>query len=306
MIAPNVEILLLIVLVRGVVDSAFTPARQSAIQLTTPEPLLMAANGLHQGINQASKIVAPACGGLLLALIPAQGVFAINGVLSLAAFLILLRLRLPPRAHVEHDAEEPFLVRVAGGITEFGRNRLLLAVLIFVSAANFTFFLYDTQIALLTSQLGYDATAFGLTITASGIGGIIGASLAGLMRPNRPLLLMALSALVSGPVTVATALAAAWGVAIPFPLFCLVMAVMGGTTVFMLVPYRSVIQSETPPDRIARVTSAGEAAMTTAMMSAPLLGSLIVTGFGVPAPFIVGGGLIILLGLGALAFALAR
>jgi MFS family permease len=305
-IAPNVEVLLLIVLVRGVVDSAFTPARQSAIQLTTPEALLMAANGLHQGINQASKIVAPACGGLLLALIPAQGVFAINGVLSVAAFLILLGLQLPPRAPVEHDTAEPFLARVAGGITEFGRNRLLLAVLIFASAANFTFFLYDTQIALLTSQLGYDATAFGLTITASGIGGIIGASLAGLMRPNRPLLLMALSALVSGPVTVATALAAAWGVAIPFPLFCLVMAVMGGTTVFMLVPYRSVIQSETPPDRIARVTSAGEAAMTTAMMSAPLLGSLIVTGFGVPAPFIVGGGLIILLGLGALAFALAR
>jgi len=96
-IAPNVEILLLIVLVRGVVDSAFTPARQSAIQLTTPEALLMAANGLHQGINQASKIVAPACGGLLLALVPAQGVFAINGVLSVAAFLILLRLRLPPQ-----------------------------------------------------------------------------------------------------------------------------------------------------------------------------------------------------------------
>jgi hypothetical protein len=95
-------------------------------------------------------------------------------------------------------------------------------------------------------------------------------------------------------------------VAIPFPLFCLVMAVMGGTAVFMLVPYRSVIQSETPLHRIARVTSAGEAAMTIAMISTPLLGSLIVTAFGVPAPFIVGGGLIILLGLGALTFALRR
>jgi predicted MFS family arabinose efflux permease len=233
-------------------------------------------------------------------------VFAINGVLSMAAFLILVGLRLPARAHVDHDAEEPFFARVVGGIAEFGRNRLLLAVLIFASAANFTFFLYDTQIALLTIQLGYDATAFGLTITASGIGGITGAFLAGLMKPNRPLLLMGLAALVSGPVTVATALAAAWGFAIPFPLFCLVMAVMGGTTVFMLVPYRSVIQSETPPDRIARVTSAGEAAMTTAMMAAPLLGSLVVSSFGVPAPFIIGGGLIILLGLGALAFALGQ
>jgi MFS family permease len=305
-LAPNVEVLLLMVLLRGIVDSAFTPARQSTIQLITPEPLLMAANGLHQGINQTSKILAPACGGLLLALMPAQGIFVVNGFLSIFAFLILLGLQLPARAHVLHDNKEPFFARVAGGIKEFGRNQLLLAVLIFASAANFTFFLYDTQIALLTSQLGYDVTAFGLTITASGIGGVSAAFLAGLMKRTRPLVLMALSALVSGPVTIATALAAGWGVAIPFPLFCLVIAVMGGSTVFMLVPYRAVIQAETPPDRIARVTSAGEASMTVAMMTAPLLGSLIVTGFGVPAPFIVGGGLIVLLGLGALVFALRR
>ena len=41
-------------------------------------------------------------------------------------------------------------------------------------------------------------------------------------------------------------------------------------------------------------------------MAAPLLGSLIVTSFDVPAPFIVGGGRIILIGLGALAFAFTR
>lgn len=305
-LAPGVEVLLLIVMFRGIVDSAFTPARQSAIQLTTPEPLLMAANGLHQGINQASKIIGPACGGLLLALMPAQGVFVVNGFLSVVAFLILLGLQLPARAHVLHDTGEPFFARVSGGIAEFGRNRLLLAVLIFASAANFTFFLYDTQIALLTNQLGYDVTTFGLTVTASGIGGVTGAFFAGTLKPRRPLLLMALAALVSGPVTIATAVAAAVGIAIPFPLFCLVMAVMGGTTAFMLVPYRAVIQSETPPDRIARVTAAGEAAMIAAMMSAAFLGSLISTGYGVPAPFIVGGGLIVLLGLGALVFALRR
>lgn len=305
-VAPNVEVLLLLVLLRGIVDAAFTPARQSAIQLTTPEPLSMAANGLHQGINQASKIVAPACGGLLLAVMPAQGVFVVNGFLSIAAFLILLGLHLPPRSHILHDAEEPFLARVSGGIAEFGRNPALLAVLIFASAANFTFFLYDTQLALLTSQLGYDATAFGLTITASGIGGVAAAFLAGLLKPKRPLAMMALPALVSGPITIAVALAASWGVAIPFPLFCLAMALMGGSAVFMLVPYRAVIQAETPPDRIARVSAAGEAAMITAMMAAPFLGSLVTAAFDVPAPFILGGGLLVVLGLAALAFALRR
>ena len=119
--------------------------------------------------------------------------FAINGVLSVAAFLILLQLRLPPRAPVEHDTAEPFLARVAGGITEFGRNRLLLAVLIFASAANFTFFLYDTQIALLTSQLGYDATASAHHHASASAAS--SAPRSRLMKPNRPLLLIGLSAL---------------------------------------------------------------------------------------------------------------
>lgn len=67
-----------------------------------------------------------------------------------------------------------------------------------------------------------------------------------------------------------------------------------------------MIQAETPPDRIARVTAAGEAAIVVAMMAAPFLGSLISAGFGVPAPFIVGGILLVALGLGALAFAFRR
>lgn len=135
---------------------------------------------------------------------------------------------------------------------------------------------------------------------------MIGAFLAGLIKPKHPLFMMAGAALISGPVTIAVALAANWGVAVPLPLFCLVMALMGGSAVFMLVPYRSVIQAETPPDRIARVTAAGEAAIVVAMMAAPFLGSLISAGFGVPAPFIVGGILLVALGLGALAFAFRR
>ena len=93
--AGNTAIVLAIVFIRASINSAFTPARQAAIQASTPPQLLSSANGLHQAINQTSKIAGPAFGGLLLAFVPAQTVFGINCVLSLVAALTLLGLACP-------------------------------------------------------------------------------------------------------------------------------------------------------------------------------------------------------------------
>lgn len=304
-VVPNLELLLVVVFLRAAVDSAFTPARQAAIQLATPAPLLLAANGLHQGVNQTSKILGPALGGLLIAAMPAQGVFAINAALSLVAFGVLLGLKLPERV-LAAEVHENFWQRLTGGIAEFLRNRQLLAVLVFAASANFIWFLYDTQIAFLNGKLGFDATVFGISIAASGVGGVIGAVLVGMVRGMKPMLMMALPAILSGVVTVLLALAATWGWPVPLLLYLATMAVLGGTTVFMLVPYRAVVQAEAPPDRIARVSAAGEAVMIVAMMAAPFIGGLIASGWGISAPFLTGGVLLALLGLGGLGVALLR
>jgi len=62
------------------------------------------------------------------------------------------------------------------------------------------------------------------------------------------------------------------------------------------VPYRTIIQSATPPDRIARVFAAGEAVITVVMLSAPFIGSAIASAYGTGAAFLCGG--LLLLGLG--------
>lgn len=304
-VVPSFELLLVVLALRAVVDSAFTPAKQAAIQLATPAPLLMAANGLHQGVNQTSKIAGPALGGLLIAVMPAQGVFLINAALSFMAVAVLLGLRLPERAPTA-DRHENFWQRLSGGIVLFLANRRLLTVLVFAASAHFIWFLYDTQIAFLNDAFGYDTTVFGLSIAASGVGGVLGAVLAGSAKSMRPLAMMGLPALLSGVVTIGLGAAALAGWQIPLPLYLVTFAVMGGTTIFMLVPYRAVIQSESPPDRIARVTAAGEAVMIVAMMSAPVIGGLITTTWGISAPFLVGGVLLSLLGLVGLAFAVRR
>ncbi len=304
-VAPNTMAVLGLVFVRAAVDSAFGPARQSAIKATTPAELLATANGAHQAINQLSKILGPAVGGVLLAFMPAQWVFAANGGLSLVAAALLIGLKLPVAEREAAPGKGRFLDEAMAGFAEFGRNRLLLLALVFASVAYFSMFLYDALIALLMSELGLDATALGLSISASGLGGLIGALLAGPMAGSNPLKWMGGAALFGGLVTVAVAGGALAGLPIGLALFCAAMLMMGGSSSFMLVPYRTAIQSRTQPDRVARVVAAGEAVTTVVMLTAPFIGSLVATVWGTPFAFMAGGVGLAVLGLTTLLAQLA-
>lgn len=296
-VAPSTAAVLGLVFLRACVDSAFGPARQAAIQASTPPEMLGTANGLHHAINQTSKIAGPAMGGLLLALIPAQAVFGINAVLSLLAAALVWGIALPVRPKPDTEAPTKFLADLFAGVAEFRRSRLLLAALVFSSVAYFAFFLYDALIALLTQEFGLGATAFGISIAASGGGGLLGAILAGRLAVRWPMATMIWAAIFSGLVTLALALAAIVGYALPELLFYAVMALAGGSTAFMLVPYRTIVQREAPPDRIARVFAAGEAIIMAVMLSAPFIGSAIAAAYGTPVAFAAGGAMLIALGL---------
>ncbi|MBJ3784205.1 MFS transporter [Devosia sediminis] len=293
-------VLLALVFLRGCIDSAFTPARQAAIQATTPEALRGHANGLHQAINQTSKIAGPAIGGLLLAVWQPQQVFLFNAVLSGVAMLLAATVIVPTRP-VSDAPKGKFLTESLKGIAEFRRSTKLLIALIFSSCAYFAFFLYDALIALLADGFGFDATVFGFSIAASGFGGLIGALVAGRVAERRPILTMSLAAMVSGTTTALLASAALLGWPVQVAAFLLVLGFMGGATAFMLVPYRTIVQREAPPDRIARVFATGEAVIVGSMLSAPLIGSVIASQWGTPAAFLAGGVMLVLLGVVTLA-----
>lgn len=298
--APGTAAVLALVFLRACIDSAFGPARQAAIQTTTPVDLYAKANGLHHAINQTSKIAGPALGGLLLTLMPVQSVMGLNVVLSLAAAVLVLGVGLPSRQKEDDAAVSSFRDTFLAGLVEF-RKRPLAIALAFSAFAYFSFFLYDALIAVLTNDLGLGVALFGLGISASGAGGIIGALLAGWVPAGKAVRSMAAAAILTG--IVACLLGLAWFMAwqlVP-PLYLAGLALMGGSTAFMLVPYRTIVQTHTPDDRIARVFAAGDAITMAVMLSAPFIGSAIAAQYGVGTAFLAGGVLIAGLGLVTLA-----
>lgn len=296
---PNLWVMLPIVFLRGCIDSAFTPARQATLQALTPAELSGPANGMVFAINQTTKIAGPALGGTILAFANPQLVFGVNTLMSLLAAALLLFIRVPARAAVEHHS---ILAEAPQGFLEFLRNRRLLAVLVYMIFGWAFIFLYDTLISLLVKSYGLPEAVFGYGIAGAGLGGVIGALLAGAIPMRRDIAWMGLGAIVSGPLTLVLGLWAIYGFAPPAWLFVGMTLTLGIATGFVLVPYRTTIQRETPPDRIARVFAAAEAIVIVVVMVSPFFGSLIADAYGVGTTFVVGGSGLALLGLAGLAF----
>lgn len=288
--APGWPALLGLILLRSSVDAFFTPARQAAIQVLAPPETRASVNGISHGINQASKIVGPAIGGLFLPAVGTGNVFLLNAAVSLLAAALLAGIPAIDRPVSPHGSRPRFVSEIRSGIAEVRNNAILLAALGLMAAGYFAMFLYDTLIAPLTHDMGFTETDLGLVLSAVGAGGVAGSVwMARIPEFRRPFRWIAAGFAVSG----ASVLVIGAGDAFALPLqrgrFLALFALLGVASALMVVPVRTLIQNEVPEDRIARITALSEAANTTALLSAPFLGAWIASYAGIGAAFMLGG-----------------
>ena len=298
-LADTVPALLAIVFLRGCADSAFTPARQVAIQALVPPEARGAANGASHAINQATKIAGPALGGLLLTVLDPQQVFLGNAGISLVAAVLLAGLprglgRRPEDRSASVAADDDTASRWRTWALVRARPRLRLAILL-MSGGFFAMFFYDALIPLLTRALGHSEQVFGAAIAAVGAGGVPGAAGLAVARAGRPFARMGIGYAVSALVSGGLGVAALGQTAISAGAFAGLFALLGLATALTVVPYRTVLQDEAPPDGMGRVAALGEAVSTTALLAAPFAGGALAAALGVGAAFAAGGAVLLLL-----------
>jgi len=298
-LAPGWQTLLVLVFLRNSVDAFFTPAKQAAIQATTGPQDRLAANGLSHGINQASKIVAPALGaGLLVVFEPSQ-IFIVNAFVSLAAAVLLVGSK--PIERRGPDDEEPSRSVLAGALQGWRtvrRSLRLRAAVALMAGGFFALFLYDTQIALLMRAFGFAQSQLGLAMAAVGLGGVAGSLSFGLTEGrSRSFHLIAVGALASAIAAVGLGLAETYEAAVPFAVLIGIFVVLGFAFAMMVVPTRTVLQLETPPSQMARVVALSEACNTVSLLTAPFVGAAIAAVSSVGMAFIAGGVLLVCLAI---------
>lgn len=224
------------------------PASASAVPRLVPPERLPAAIALNQLSFQASSIVGPAIGGILIATVGVAGAYGIDVVTFAASIVALLAIRpLAPLA----SAVRPGLAAIAEGLRFARRRRVILSTF----AIDLNAMIFGMPVALFP-VLALDVfrvgpAGVGLLAAALATGGFAGAALSGwVTRVER----------AGRAVVVAVAV---WGLAIvgfglatfSFPLALALLAVAGAADIVSAIFRSTIVQFETPDELRGRVTS---------------------------------------------------
>jgi predicted MFS family arabinose efflux permease len=280
--------LVAVVALRATADSAFGPAKQVALQRLVPPDKLVSANGLSQGINQATKVAAPAVGAVLLAFLDPRQIFAANAALSGLAMLLVLAL--PPLGRATIYAQPSrFLDELRSGLRVLAGAPVLRSAVLLMFGSTFAVFAYDTQVPPLLQVLGQSKEALGFCIAAVGAGGILGSfGVMGLSDRVPPQMVVAVAIAVAALLVAALGIAELRGQHAALAPLLALFAVVGLASSLARVPLRATIQRETPPGLMGRVAALVEAAGVSALLLAPFCGAALATAISVGAAFVAG------------------
>jgi MFS family permease len=249
LLTGNAQIWQLIVLsaLGGTSFAFFFPASTGIVPQTVPTESLQSANAmLRLGLN-ATRIGGAALAGLIVGLTsPGTGI-AVDAASFFVGSLLIGAMHIPSTLYLER---RNFFRELKEGWREFVSRTWLWAIVLqfgFVNAVEL-----GAQGVLgpviAKEHLG-GATAWGLLLTASSAGLILGGLLVLRLRPGRILLAATLGFLLTVPFL--------FGLAIPLPLIALIaLAVLGGVGAETFgVLWDTAMQQEIPQEKLSRVSS---------------------------------------------------
>ncbi len=310
--APNFYTLLAFVFLKEMFGALFDPARQSVIGCVIPRNLLAEATSLSQLSVNIMKVVAPSLGGFLIVSEGARIPFLVEA----AGFFVsgLLLAWLPPVQNLEsksaHDCTKKlFWEQFKDGWKHSFQNKTLAIAILIVASGLFIVFLYDGLLVLFTKIIKLDQSDYGLLIGAVGLGSVIGSLIVGSLRKwkERPLLLMCTTLILAGILVVTVGLGALHIIkgeaALWIGVFFLIGAIGAGSA---SIPFGYILQTQTDPTMIGRVSAIGNSIQNSSMLVAPAVGGILAEKLGVGIVFVASGVAMSLLGFTFVPFSIRK
>ena len=173
-----------ILFVRALAGSFHWPAMQASTTLMVPEQHLTRVQGLNQTLNGGLNIVSAPLGALLLAVLPMQGIIAIDVVTALFAIVPLLFIAIPQPQGQAREATKglpafwrSFRKELVQGLRYVRSRRGLVMLILLAVIVNLVLSPGFMLLPLLVSQhflggalqLGWLNSAFGLGIVIGGV-----------------------------------------------------------------------------------------------------------------------------------------
>jgi MFS family permease len=161
-------------LVQGVINSFDTPARQSfVVEMVEDRDDLPNAIALNSSMINASRIVGPSIGGILIATLGEGWCFGVDAISYIAVIISLLMMRLTTTRKANVDTH--MIEELRTGWTYVSRFPPVRALLLSVALAGMMGMPYMTLMPVIVAKVLHGGPhTLGILMTASGIGALAG------------------------------------------------------------------------------------------------------------------------------------
>ncbi|MGW1409680.1 MFS transporter [Streptomyces sp. NPDC002403] len=248
--SPSVWLLVAVALVFGVVDAVFVPAVGALPPRMTAPGQLARVQGLRGLSIRLSNAVGPVLAGSVLVIGGAAGAFTVAGVLFAASLVVLLTVRTTDPAEAESRRTSAWR-ELGDGLRHVRSNRMLAPLVVVIGLSEMCFSgPVATGLVLLADERGWGASGMGWVASAFSAG----AAAAALLLTVAPGIPRA-GPVMSGALLITAAGAVALGRAPSLPAAVMFGALIGLTSGFTTTVTAALIQTETDPRYLGRVTA---------------------------------------------------
>jgi MFS family permease len=270
----------------GIVQAFDTPARQAFASELVPREQLVQAVSLNSAVFNAGRLVGPALGGLLLALVGSGWCFVLNGLTFFAVIFQLLRMD-------ESKLFSPLGRRTGGnsreGIAFIRSSRTIMLTILMMAFVSMFSMSFSVWMPLLARDvLNRGAGGFGILMSMLGLGAMIGGlalAFSGSRRPNASVI-----PVTAGLLGFACMLIAAAGLlSAPLFVFLLILPIAGFMQTFTASLSNSSVQMQAPDELRGRVISIYFMVFNTGLPLGALIAGATAEWLGMPGSILIGG-----------------
>ncbi|MEL5953358.1 MFS transporter [Streptomyces sp. CLV115] len=247
--SPGVWLLVTVALVFGVVDAVFMPAVGAFPPRITSPGQLARVQGMRGLSIRLSNAVGPLLAGSVLAIGGAAGAFTAAGFLFAMSLVVLLTVRITTPGVMPRQASA--WRELGDGLRYVRRHRMLAPLVAVIGLSEMCFSgPVATGLVLLADERGWGASGMGWVASAFSVGGAA-AGLLLTVSPRIPRAGLVMSAALLGTAAGAVAL----GQSPSLPVAVMFGALIGLASGFTTVVTGALLQTETDPRYLGRVTS---------------------------------------------------
>jgi MFS family permease len=296
MLSPNINVFILLVFLKGISNLGSAPAEQVLTrQLLGPAQLIENARWVTL-IDQSLKVTAPLIAAAMTLLHRPEYGFVLPSLLALVALLVLYRLNRTcvTRTNLENQRKHPQFRALIELLSLNATFRFsLIASLIQTAVLG----LYDPLLALFLKEQAFSPATFGTIVSCTAAGGI-GAALLfkRIFVSINPTQVVAIGLMGFGlTVAVPGGLASLRCLTSEYVLFTFWLA-NGCFYGITAMSFGVIMQATSPSHSLGTISATARSAQLAALVSGPLVGSILASVSSIPAVFMMSGATAILAG----------